>query len=329
MATKENTFDSGPKIQPSPVELGVTYKGAVLEGSVHILSANEITKMSLHEGNLRFVRDGDKEEMHIDDFDANRFIEIRPGRRSGHGGLICDFRVKALEPINLFAHVQFQTDRGSTGTHFALEIREGEPPGGKLLFCDSPFAAYSGRAAHDNLRLTLRELAIQVNASERLPRDLSLFHCLVLHGAGLRPLVEPERESVRRYLESGRRVVILANHFFHDTIMWANHLTEPYGIHLEDREYYEVLCDREHVEDHRLTEEVKRLRWFRPSPMTISGPARLLVRNPDRLDEGFVACGGPSQNLVVVGESLLSSLLCQGWPFDNGQLFANIVKASG
>jgi hypothetical protein len=327
MSANENRFDSRPSIRPSPVELGVTYEGAVLEGSFHVAPASEITKIALHEGNLRFVSDGDKEEMHIDDFDTNRFIEIQPRRPNGHGGLTCDFRVQALEPVNLFAWVKFETDRGSTVTHFALEIRAGSPPGGKVLFCDSPFDAFSGRE-HHNLRSATRELAIQVNATERPPADLSPFRCIVLHGSGLRPLVEPARENVRAFLEGGGRVVILANHFFHDTVMWANHLTEPYGIHIQDREYYEVLCDRQHITDGPYTDIVRRLRWYRPSPMTVSGNARLLVRNPDRVQEGFVACGGPKENLVVVGESLLSSLLCEGWPFDNGQLFANIVKSA-
>jgi hypothetical protein len=80
--------------------------------------------VTLHEGKLRFVRDGAKEEMHIDDFDTVKFIELSHAEKSGQGGLIWKFRLTAKEPTNLFAHVSFDTDRGSTGTHFALEIRD-------------------------------------------------------------------------------------------------------------------------------------------------------------------------------------------------------------
>jgi len=327
MKSDESEAVPVPTIRPSPLELGVTYEGAILEGSLHIGPAKEIRKVTLHEGNHRFVRDGVKEEMHIDDFDTPRFIELSQAGKSGQGGLIWNFRLTAKEPTNLFARVRFDTDRGSTVTHFALEIREGPPPAGKLLFCDSPFDAYSDHHTHANLKLVARELAVQINATHKLPADLSPFRCLVLHGGGLHALVQPERDVVRNFLESSGRVVILANHFFRETVMWANHLTEPYGIHLEDREYHEVLCDRPQIADHFFTEGVQRLRWFRPSPMTVTAAARLLVRNPDRPGEGIVACGGPQENLVVVGESLLSSLLCQGWPFDNGQLFANLLRA--
>jgi hypothetical protein len=30
-------------------------------------------------------------------------------------------------------------------------------------------------------------------------------------------------------------------------------------------------------------------------------------------------------NLIVVGNSLLHSLVCESWPFDNGQLLANLI----
>jgi hypothetical protein len=86
------------------------------------------------------------------------------------------------------------------------------------------------------------------------------------------------------------------------------------------------LCDRSHIEDHRATIGIRRLRWFRPSPIIAKAPAKLLVRNPEHPNEGFLACGGPHQNLFAIGSSLLHSLVCEGWPFDNGQLFANLLK---
>jgi hypothetical protein len=38
-------------------------------------------------------------------------------------------------------------------------------------------------------------------------------------------------------------VVVLANYFYRDTVMLANHLTEPHGIRLADRECGQLLCD--------------------------------------------------------------------------------------
>jgi hypothetical protein len=70
---------------------------------------------------------------------------------------------------------------------------------------------------------------------------------------------------------------------------------------------------------------VERLRWVRASPLRCFHPAELLVQLPDNPAEGFVACSGPHRNLVVLGASFLADVLCMGWPFDNAQLFANLL----
>jgi hypothetical protein len=142
-------------------------------------------------------------------------------------------------------------------------------------------------------------------------------------------LVQEEKTVVDRYLDAGGRVIVLANHFYHDTVMLANHLTEPHGVCLEDRECGELLgdleCEHRHITAHPATEGVGRLHWYRPSPMVVKKPARVLVHNPEQPGEGFVACAGLRQNLFVVGCSLLHSLVSPGWPYDNGRLLANLL----
>jgi hypothetical protein len=305
--------DSLPQVslRPSPFDLGVTYQGAALEGSFHVLPAGEIRRVDFSDPAGREV------------------LELSPPAQSRQGGLLCPFRVRADEPGTFFTFLKLETDTGSACTHFSLGVRPGPPPGGRVLFCQSPFHAFSDPATHRNLGLMVRELGAQLNVMGQLPEDLSPYRVLVLHGLGLRSLVEDAGRHLHRHIEAGRRVVVLADHFYRDTVMLANHLAEPYGLRLEDREYGEVLCDRRHLAAHPLTAGVERLHWFRPTPVLAEGRGQLLVRNPDRPTEGFVACAGPRDNLVVVGVSLLSSLLCNGWPFHNGQLLANLLGHRG
>jgi hypothetical protein len=297
------------RIHPSSFDLGVTYEGAILEGWLRVSPAKEIHKT------------------HIDNPEGREVLELVHRGKTGRGGLVFTFRAKTDQPIKFLAFVGFWTDLGKTCTHFSLEVKGGPPPGGRVLFCDSPFDA-SSDISHTNLSLVTRELRVQTNFTHQLPTDLSPFQTVLLHRWGLDFLVRDEKRIIDRYLNEGGRVIVLADSFFADTVMLANHLTEPHGIHLANREcglLCDLQCDGQHIEDHSAMKGVKRLRWFRPSPISVKGQARILVHNPENAEEGFVACGGPHNNLFVIGSSLLSKLVCQGWPFGNGQLFANLL----
>jgi hypothetical protein len=295
------------RIEPSPLNLGVTYEGAVLEGSLHISPAREVYKI------------------HIDRPQGQEMLQLCPYAKTSPCGLIWTFRARTDFPTAFLAFVGFWTDFGKTSTHFSLEVRAGSAPGGRVLFCESPFDASSSQWTHANLNLLTRELELQTNSVASLPSDLSPFQVVLLHGYGLRSLVEGGAKVLHRYLETGGRVIVLADYSYRDSVMLANHLTEPYGIRIEDREYQEVLCNRMHIEDHKATDGIKRLRWFRPSPIIARPPARLLVRNPECSQEGFLACSGFHDNLFVIGTAWLRSLVREGWPFDNGQLLANLL----
>jgi hypothetical protein len=305
--SEEEPYVLKSTIRPAPVKLGLTYQGAILEGYLHISPAKEVRRV------------------HIDKPDGQEVLELYD-YRSGRGEIAWRFRARTDRPIKFVAFVGFWTDLGKTSTHFSLEVKAGPPPGGRILICESPFGGSASELAHANLNLIRRELELQANAADELPEDLAPFHMVLLHCQGLRFLTEGAANRVKRYLEAGGRVVLLADHFYLETVAEANHLTECYGIRLQNREYQEVLCDRSQIEDHEATIGVRRVRWFRPSPIVAEGPAKLLIRNPENPGEGFLACGGPHQNLFLIGTSLLDSLVCEGWPFDNGQLLANLLK---
>lgn len=310
MNSRGRNTDRLARICPSPLDLGTTYVGAVVEGTIRIAPPS-----------------------------ASEFLRLDSRNRAGRsalefertGGLRGDcwkFRVATTRPMQLAARATFSTELGEAGVNVAMKVKRGIAPGGAVLFCHSPFNSGSGFPCYGNLNVMTRELRVQVNATDVLPADLSPFHVVVLFGGGLVSFSARNRARVRRFLESGGRVVVLANHFYRHTVTGCNQLVEPHGISIADREYKEVLCDERHIESHVATQSVTRLRWFRPSPMTTKGTARILVRNPQVQNEGFLACGGPHANLFVVGTSLISSLLCEGWPFENAELFANLLRTA-
>ena len=182
-------------IRPSPLDLGTTYQGAILEGSLCIFPANEIQKL------------------HIDNPNGQAVLDLSP-LYTRPQELIWRFHARTDAPGKWLAFVGFWTDLGKTSTHFSLEVKEGAAPGGRVLFCHSPFNARSTHYAHDKLTLVCRELEIQLNASNELPQQLSSFNALVLYESGLNYIVQDAMVALTSYLEAGGIVIILADFYY-------------------------------------------------------------------------------------------------------------------
>ena len=250
-------------VRPSPIDLGVNYAGAIIEGSLHIAPATEIHEFRVGKAN------------EIDVLELFPYLAAR-------GGLIWKYRVQTCSPMRFNVFVDFQTDLGKTSTHFSLEVKNGPPPGGRVLCCQSPFDAFSSEVTHANINLIARELRIQLNSAYHLPEDLLVFDVIVLQGAGLGALGQNGTKAINSYLEAGGRVILFADYFFRSSVLHANAIAEPYGIRLEDREYTELMCESSDITDHLITAGISRLRWFRPSPIIVSKSANIIVRNPEK-----------------------------------------------
>jgi hypothetical protein len=295
-------------IHPSPFDLGVNYQGAIIEGSLQISPAREVGRV------------------HIDKIHGQEQLQLSPYMKAGEHGLIWKFSARTDLPMSWIGFVGFWTDLGKTSTHFSLEVKPGLAPGGKVLFCESPFDALSSHWTHEHLTLLAREQEIQTNTLDTIPADLSQYDVVVLHGKTLLGLANSAIEILHRHIQTNGRLIVLADYFYRDSVRQANRLSEPYGIRFEDREYSELLCCARHIEDHSVTKGVQRLRWFRSSPILVKAPATILVHNPEDMTEALVACSGPCGNLFAIGCSRLQGLVGQGWPFNNGQLFASLLK---
>jgi hypothetical protein len=280
--------------------------GSNIEGSLLIYPAREIRSINVRYSN-------------------GNFLTFSDAYRSGAEKLIIPFGTSLLFPGKFIRIVDFETDSGITPHTSRIEVAKNALNGIPMLIFESAFEYYSDSFVHQNLMLVVRENNVQLNSCRRLPSNLLDYQIILLHGAGSTALLESERDAFHSYVLEGRRLIIMADLFFDDSAMKANHFTETYGILLEDREYDEIRCDQRHIKGHAFTRDVRKLRWVRAAPMVVSNAGELVVLNPENSQEGFVACSGPDRNVIVIGVSSLERMLCVGWPFENAQLFANLV----
>lgn len=297
-----------PRLEPSPLELGVTYQNSVMEGSFQIRSAQSILSTTLSKPNGREVV---------------RLI----GHTRNSTGLYCRFAITTSEPGEFLVLGQIVTDTGLVDVQVSVEVRAGIAPRGNVLFCSSPYNAFTDFHVLESLRLLLRELRVQVNACDELPSDITKFRVVVLMGHGLRYCLPHQSKCLHEYLTEGGRLVILADHVGRHDAMWANQFTEPYGLVLQPQEYNEAATEPQHISHPQLVgQDVRRLHWVLASPIQCRDVTSVSVHNPQDSTQGFIACSGPHQNLILLGVSLISDLVCVGWPFDNGRLFANLLS---
>lgn len=298
-------------VWPPGLDFGTAYQGSLLEGSFQVFPA-------IQGQSCRVVST-------LNDRPHQGAIELAGPFDTRRNALTWKVRVNTVKPGILVAGVNIDTDSGAACQWIRVELRPGPSPCKNVLFCDSPFGFLSNQGLQLPLKSLTRTLGIGLNTSDRLPDDLRQFEAIILHWGGLDHLLREERARFHDYLRLGKRLVVFADHFFEGSIMKANHLTEPYGILLKEHEYNEVICGPNDISLQTSAGAVESLYWSRPSPILVAAGAKLIVSHPTRREEGFVARGGPYDNLFVVGASLLDSLLCVGWPFDNGCLFASLV----
>jgi hypothetical protein len=174
---------------------------------------------------------------------------------------------------------------------------------------------------------------------------------VVLHQGGLLRIAGPEASTdlgrLHALVAAGTNLVVLANDFFVGTVGAANAVLAPYGLRfLESGEdeaglpreerlrrmlewqqrYGESSSEGQDVCPHPLTAGVRRLYWFRPSPLVCGGPGCVpLARNAAEPSECFAAAARPGGWVAAVGRSLWTSLAAVGWPYDNDRLLANLL----
>lgn len=302
-----------PCTSPYGLDFGVACQGALLEGSFQVYPAVQ--------GSIADIT------CTLDERPHKGFLKVEGPFESYGSGHVWKVRVETPEPGTFVAIVRIKTETGTAHQWIRVRVHPLSANCRSILLCDSPLGFLSSQAIQRPLRLFARNLALGLNASDRLPDDLERFEVILLHGGGLDSLDSQEGLKINDYLTKGGRLIVLANHFLEGSITKVNRLSERHGILLKETEYDEVTCEPTDILLDCPSLQLDKLYWNRPSPIRVTGKAKLLVRNPERHEEGFVAQGEGQGNLIVIGVSLLDSLLCVGWPYGNGHLLAHILSA--
>ncbi len=165
-----------------------------------------------------------------------------------------------------------------------------------------------------------------------VPEELARYDVILLAEGGTVFLNEGAAGHLRRFVESGKRLIVTASPAFVGAVLKANLILDPFGIHMKNEEpRREPGMDRIDVDDvdrDPLTKGVKTLSFFRPAPIQVAGEkaAKVLAFEPGSKD-GLVAISRQRKGEVVaIGLTLVSSWIGeQGKGSDNAQLLRNLL----
>ncbi len=299
-----------PKVQPRRLDLGHLHEGATIEGIFRVRSASEFKSI----------------EVSYDPAGNENLFEIINPMSDRQWVHLIPFRLSCKRPGKWEIRVKIDTGEQTVVLRISAGISADNPRRKRILFCGTPYHQHVTEFELENLRLIIREFNVGFDALFLLPNELSSYQLIVLNPQGLQKLKEADWSSIDSYLSKDGVLLVMANHFMQSSVSLANRLLTKYGITYADKEYGEIVCGDTHfAKSSSIVNEVRRLRFFRPSPLLLSGTAHSVVANPLDLSESLIATGGPKSNIVAIGQSLLYDLVGYTWPFDNGKLFANIA----
>jgi hypothetical protein len=140
--------------------------------------------------------------------------------------------------------------------------------------------------------------------------ELFDFDVVLLADGGLCRTQQADLDKLISFVEEGGRIIIAANHFLVPSVSKANELLELYGLKMIDKEprgscVWEL--DSKDLTTHSFTKSITRLRFFRPSPISVIDErhARIIVSAPPYPDCGFVAVAKAGKGeIVAIGQSL-------------------------
>jgi hypothetical protein len=178
----------------------------------------------------------------------------------------------------------------------------------RLLVVTTPYEEYSTEkgSAFKTVTGILSALDASIDCLEKLPTRLENYRSILLADDALASISPEDVERVRRFADTGGRVVLPCNAFFHQTVSKANQILAERGLQVQDKDMTGVHNATNILAD-ALTRGVIRLEFHRPSPITVTDTAKgkLLALDPNG-PGGFVGVarldGGGE--IVVLGASL-------------------------
>ena len=202
----------------------------------------------------------------------------------------------------------------------SANVIEQDPDATRVLIVETPFCRFSTSNAsifEPWLKL-VKDAKLDVSYLEMDPAlpvlrdlDLSGFDVVLLGGTGIFSARDEDFEKLKPFVASGGRIIVTANYFFRGTVEAANRFVVPLGLKMTDTEPRGdnslVELEESDIPRHKLTTGVRKLKFFRPSPVTVEDPkaGTILVETPLDPQQGLVAVARSGKgDVVVLGTSL-------------------------
>jgi hypothetical protein len=321
--------------QPQPgIYFGSVRLGATIEGSVRIFRPTVGTSgLAIKAEPPTFVRIGDI-KFGSQDYGGNiqGFCDIELSVDTGRAG-----------PWS--GVIRLDIGQQQVSIPVSATVRPQMPQLTRLLVVETPFNKYSGSNADvfkpwlklmEDGHFDVHYLAARHGMPVIGKVDLAQIDVVLLGMSGLLFLQDSDVTRLKQFVDDGGRLVLAANRFFRGTVVKANELLEPYGLSMvdtENRRTREVKIQASDISEDPLTERVKTLFFFRPSPVRVvdSRTAKILVTSPREPGEGYLAVARAKRGEVIaLGQSLWWDWISneRGEAANNAALLANLLAKS-
>ncbi|HLW68575.1 MAG TPA: hypothetical protein VKS79_24865 [Gemmataceae bacterium] len=321
------------EVQPDQIAFGTVYTGGIVEASFMVLEPGKDPKIEFTVTAPKFVKVLNK-STHHQEFGAR-------------GDFICGSVWVAIDTSasGEFMDVVVVTLGQSTvKVPVSATVKAPRPELTRLLVANTPFTRYStndGTIFKEWTDLVNRSpldasyLAVERGKPVLRDLDLDKFDTILLGCEGICEVTPEDIKKVRAFAESGGRVIVAANHFFHDTITPANKVLDGYGLQIRNEEANgkgnDVRLEKEEFSPDLVKAGVKSLHFFRASPIGITDArGRVVVKAVEvgQKNDGFVAIGRAGEGSVAaIGESLWWSWISakQAGDTDNAKLLRWLI----
>jgi hypothetical protein len=302
-------LDDG-QTQPDRITLGTVRVGATVEASVRVLlRGDDITGVEVATAPPPFLR----------------VTQTRLGTQT-YGNLGTFITCDVFVSLNTSRTGEFtdkltvRLNRRPIEIPVQANVVEKEPDAPRVLVAETPFCRFStSDASHFDAWLKLVKSArldahyLEVDPALPVLRDLDLsnFDVILLGGTGIFSARDEDFEKLKSFVESGGRVIVTASYFFRGTVEAANKFVAPFGLKMTDTEPRGdnslVQLEESDIPRHKLTAGVRKLKFFRPSPITVEDAkaGTILVETPLDPQQGLVAIARFGKgDVVVMGTSL-------------------------
>jgi tetratricopeptide (TPR) repeat protein len=299
-------------VQPDQLAFGTVYAGSFVEGSF-----------------LVFVP-GNNADL-LPAVTAPKFVKVRhTATHIQHRGPGNDFIAGTVEFVldtsatgDLAGEISVTLDKAVVKVLVSATVRPAKRGLTRLLIAETPFHRDSVTSGADFKAWTdlVQDSSLDVNyllvsPGKPVLRDLDLgrFDCVLLTGSGLMELQRADIKQVRKFAESGGRVVVSANAFRRGTVQKANAVLDGYGIQMWDVEatpgdLSHATLKKSDFDPELVKAGVSSAYFFRASPVTVKNDktGRVLARavGVGKPGDGFVALAKAGKGeMIALGDSL-------------------------